>query len=653
MAEPHAHVPFMVEEAGRWRSVGWEEAGRRVEELAAGFLAFGIRPGDRVAILGRSRLEWTLADFALISTGAVVVPVYQAATPADRTHVLSHSAARMLVCEDAAERARIAHLPDLGHLERALTMDGSDDDLAQLGERGRRHLRRDPGAVARARAAIREEDLLTLVYTSGTTGPPKGCMLTHRNYWAMVDMTRRVRGLAQPGDVVLLHLPLAHVFARLVQFLAAAVGMTIAFCPDASRLGVALRTVRPTLLPSVPRLFEAMHAAVLRDLARARGPRRRLAGAALEADREAAHRRREGRPLDPWLALRLRLADRLVFARIRSRLGGRLRHAVSGGAKLVPEVAELFEALGVLILEGYGLTECTTVAAVNRPDRHRVGTVGPPLPGVEVRVAADGEILVRGENVFAGYHLDEAGTREVLDDEGWLRTGDVGSLDADGFLTIMDRKKDIIVTSEGENVPPQRLETALRASPLHLGGARGWTGAAVPRRPPVARTGRDPAGPPDRRGGAPPARARRRRRQPGGRPRRAGAGIRGPAPRAAGRGGRAHADAEGPPARLRGALPPPHRVPVPGRPAETSIAGHAIGSRPRRGGPAGRSPKRLSPSPGRATRSFPSAPPFTAAQAASPISPPCRRRPGSRFGVPEDRRKCVRVEQVHHAAAPR
>jgi long-chain acyl-CoA synthetase len=278
-------------------------------------------------------------------------------------------------------------------------------------------------------------------------------------------MARSVHGLARPGDVALLHLPLAHVFARLVPFLGAAVGFTVAFCPDASRLAVALRAVRPTLLPSVPRVFEAMHAALLRDLARGRGPRRRLVGAALGAGREAVRRRRDGRPLGPWLSLRLHAADRLVLSRIRSRLGGRLRHAVSGGAKLPPEVAELFEALGVPILEGYGLTECTAVAAVNRPDRHRVGTVGPPLPGVEVRVAPDGEILVRGENVFAGYHLDEAGTREVLDDEGWLRTGDVGFLDQDGFLTITDRKKDIIVTFEGENVSPQRVEAALRASP--------------------------------------------------------------------------------------------------------------------------------------------------------------------------------------------
>jgi len=455
----------MVEEAGRWRSVGWPEAGRRVEELAAGFLALGVRPGDPVGILARTRLEWTLADYALISIGAVVVPVYQAATPSERAHVLSHSAARMLVCEDAAEREQIAHLAGLGHLERVITMDDSDDDLAQLGEQGRHHLRTDPGVVARAGAVIRDDDLLTLVYTSGTTGPAKGCMLTHRNYRVMVDMTRQIDGLAQPGDVVLLHLPLAHVFARLIQFLAADVGMTIAFCPDAARLGGALRAVRPTLLPSVPRLFETMQAAVVRELAQVQGPRRRLVDAALAAGQQAARRRREGRRLDPWLAARCRLADRLVFSQVRGGFGGRLRYAVSGGAKLIPEVAELFETLGVPILEGYGLTECTTVAAINRPDRHRIGTVGPPVPGVELRVAADGEILIRGEIVFAGYHNDAASTREVLDQEGWLRTGDVGVLDADGFLTITDRKKDIIVTSAGVNVPPQRLETALKASP--------------------------------------------------------------------------------------------------------------------------------------------------------------------------------------------
>jgi long-chain acyl-CoA synthetase len=455
----------MAEEAGGWRPVGWDEAARRVEELAAGFLALGLRPGDRAAILGRSRLEWSLVDFAMIAIGAVVVPVYAAATPADRAHVLSHSGTRLLVCESAAERERVARLPGLGGLERALTMDASDRDLEELAERGRHHLRGDPGAVARARAAIREEHLLTLVYTSGTTGPPKGCMLTHRNYWSMVQMTRRIPDLVRPGDVVLLHLPLPHVFARLIHFLGPAVGMTVAFCADASRLGVALPAVRPTVLPSVPRLFETMHAAVVRDLERARGPRRTLVRAALAAGRAAARRRREGRSLGPWLALRFRLADRLVFARVKARLGGRLRHAVSGGAKLVPEVAELFESLDVLILEGYGLTECTTAAAVNRPDRYRIGTVGPPVPGVEVMIAEDGEILVRGDIVFAGYHLDEAATREALTDDRWLRTGDLGSLDADGFLSVTDRKKDIIVTSGGENVSPQRLETALRASP--------------------------------------------------------------------------------------------------------------------------------------------------------------------------------------------
>ena len=465
VAEARPRPAFMVEGAGRWASVGWEEAGRRVDELAAGFLALGVRPGDRVAILGRTRLEWVLTDFALISIGAVVVPVYPAATPADRRHVLSHSGTRLLVCEDAAGREGILGLPGLARLERVLTMDDSDDDLAGLGERGRLRLRDDPGAVGRARAAVREGDLLSLVYTSGTTGPPKGCMLTHRNYAAMVELAGGVPGLALPGDLALLHLPLAHVFARLIPFLGAAVGFTIAFCPDAARLAVALRTVRPTLLPSVPRVFEAMHAAVLRDLERGRPVRRRLARAALGAGREAARRRREGGRPGPWLSLRLRLADRLVLSRIRGRLGGRLRHAVSGGARLPPEVAELFDALGVPVLEGYGLTECTTVAAVNTPARHRAGTVGPPLPGVEVRLAPDGEIMVRGETVFAGYYRDEEATRECLDEEGWLSTGDVGFLDADGFLTITDRKKDIIVTSDGHNVSPQRVEAALRASP--------------------------------------------------------------------------------------------------------------------------------------------------------------------------------------------
>ncbi len=465
VATPGAHPPFMVEKLGDWRAVSWQDAGRRVEELAAGFLALGVRSGDPVAILARTRLEWTLTDYALISIGAVVVPVYQAATAAERAHVLSDSAARLVVCEDAAEREQIARLAGVGRLERILTMDASDDDLAQLAERGRGRLRSDPDVVAQARAAIREADLLTLVYTSGTTGPAKGCMLTHRNYRAMVEMTQRIDGLTTPGDVILLHLPLAHVFARLIPFLAADVGMTVAYCPDAARLGSALRAVRPTLLPSVPRLFETMDAAVLRDLDAARGPRRRLVDAALAAGQQAARRRREGRRLGPWLALRYRLADRLVFSRITGRLGGRLRYAVSGGAKLGPEVAERFKSLGVTILEGYGLTECTAVAAVNRPDRHRIGTVGPPVPGLELKVADDGEILIRGEIVFAGYHNDAAATRPVLDEEGWLRTGDVGILDGDGFLTITDRKKDIIVTSAGVNVPPQPIETALKASP--------------------------------------------------------------------------------------------------------------------------------------------------------------------------------------------
>jgi len=453
---------FLVEEGDAWRPVGWREAGRRVDELAAGFLSLGVGPGDRVAILCRTRLEWTLVDYALIAIGAVVVPLYPTASPAEWTHVLAHSAARMVVVEGAAERDRVERLPGLRALERAVAIE--DGELDGLAERGRDLLRRDPQAVARAGARVGADDLLTLVYTSGTTGPPKGCLLTHRNYRAMAEIAHRVPGLLVAGDVAVLHLPLAHVFARLVQFLGPEAQLTIAHCPDVSGLAAALRGVRPTLLPSVPRLFEAMRAAVTAGIERETGSRRRLAGWALAVGRRAALLRREGRRLGPSLAFQLALADRLVLSPVRARFGGRLRLAVSGGARLAPEVVDFFDALGLPVLDGYGLTEATTVVAVNPPGRHRPGTVGPPMAGVEVRIAPDGEILVRAETVFAGYLDDAPATTAALGAGGWLHTGDVGVLDADGYLAVTDRKRDIIVTPGGENVSPQNVEDALRAS---------------------------------------------------------------------------------------------------------------------------------------------------------------------------------------------
>ena len=466
--EPAPNPPFLVEAEDGWRAVGWEEAAERVDALAGGFLALGVEKGDRVGIMCRTRLEWTLCDYALASLGAVVVPVYTVSSAEERIHILADSGAKLLLAETAREYRRIEHVrAEVATLEGVVGIErvpGADLSLAELEHRGREHLRLHPQSVADARAAVEEEDTLTIVYTSGTTGPPKGCVLTHRNWCSMVEAIVRVPGLAEPGDRVVLHLPLAHVFARLVEFLGARLGLTIAFCPDSARLVRALRTARPTIFPSVPRVYETVHQTVRAGFDEATGARRWVIDRALEVGREASRRRRAGERLGLRLVSELALADRLVYSKVSARLGGRLRVAVSGGAPLPREVAEFFHALGVLVLEGYGLTEGTAVVSVNRRDRYRFGTVGLPVPDVEVETAPDGEILVRGETVFQGYYGDEEATRAVLTEEGWLRTGDLGAIDDDGFLTIVDRKKEIIVTSNGANIAPQNIESALTAS---------------------------------------------------------------------------------------------------------------------------------------------------------------------------------------------
>jgi long-chain acyl-CoA synthetase len=291
-------------------------------------------------------------------------------------------------------------------------------------------------------------------------------MIRHRNYYEMAATIDRVDDFASSNDVMLLYLPLAHNFGRLMHLLGAHVGYTIAFCPDPLRVAEALPAVRPTLLPSVPRLYEKVHTALLTQFEQTRGLRRKLLEWALQIGGEASALRQQGRPLPAWLALRHRLANRLVYRKVKNRLGGRLRLGVSGGAPLAPEIAELFHALDILIVEGWGLTECTTAASVNRPNRFRFGTVGPALPGFEVRADSEGELLIRSPTVFAGYYKDEKATREVLGEDGWLRSGDVGTIDEDGFIRITDRKKDILVTAGGKNVAPQNLENALKTAPL-------------------------------------------------------------------------------------------------------------------------------------------------------------------------------------------
>jgi long-chain acyl-CoA synthetase len=454
-------VAYLAEDGDGWREVSWAEAAERVELLANGLLARGIRKGDAFGILARNTLEWALFDFALAHVGAIGVAIYANSSPSDVHYLLEHSESIGVLCEDDTQRAKVeASSASLPGLRDVLTY----ADLPTLEDEGRRHRDASPEALDEAVAAINEEDLFTFIYTSGTTGPPKGCMIRHRNYYAMVSVVDDLPDHSAPGDVMLLYLPLAHNFGRLMHLSGPYVGYTIALLADPLDVARALPQVRPTLLPSVPRVYEKVHTAVTSAFAEATGARRRLVDWALRVGREESRLRQQGKSLPRGLAIQHRLADKLVFSKVKERMGGRLRRPISGGAPLAKEIAELFDAMGICILEGYGLTECTTAATTNTKERYRFGTVGPALPGFELRLAADGELEIRSETIFAGYFKDPQGTADVLGEDGWLRSGDIATIDEDGFVTITDRKKDIIVTAGGKNIAPQNLENELKTS---------------------------------------------------------------------------------------------------------------------------------------------------------------------------------------------
>jgi long-chain acyl-CoA synthetase len=455
VAEERSEPAYLAEGADGWREVSWEEAGRRVEEIAFGLLALGIKKGDVFGIMAPTRLEWTLVDFALARVGAVTAPIYATSSASDCAYMLGLVEATGVFVDEGC-RPLVPALPHVISL----------DALDELEKRGRAFREQHPEALEQAESAIGEEDLFTFIYTSGTTGKPKACMILHRNYYAMAATVDLLEEFTLEDDLMLLYLPLAHNFGRLLHLLGAHEGYTIAFLADPYATAEALPKIRPTVLPSVPRLYEKVHTRIQSQFDSAVGLRRRLIDWALKVGRDAGPYKLRDEPLPGGLARRHRIADRLVYSKVKDKLGGRLRIAISGGAPLAPEIAEFFLALDILILEGYGLSECTTACSVNLPGRVKFGTVGQPLPGFEVKTAEDGEILIRSETVFAGYYRDEEATREVLDAEGWLHSGDIGEIDEDGFLRITDRKKDIIVTAGGKNVAPQSLENALKSAKL-------------------------------------------------------------------------------------------------------------------------------------------------------------------------------------------
>jgi long-chain acyl-CoA synthetase len=460
-----------------WHDVTWEQMERRVYEIAAALIGDGVAPGDRVALLSGTRPEWMELDLAILACGAVTVPIYPSNLAPECGYILADSGSVAAFVENAKQRAKIDQVVDGGFeldgttvrvsLRRVVTIDavpGSPDGLEALVQRGREALSSARAEIERRVAALGHGDLATIVYTSGTTGPPKGVPQTHGNHLATIGAALPL-GLAQAGEVDFFFLPLAHSFARLIEYYGIAAGTVTAFARSIDSLVDDLASARPHLVPAVPRIFEKLYARI--QSARADGSvvRRALFDWAVAVGREASRHQQAGRPLPTLLRLQHALAHRLVYARMHELLGGNVRYMMSGGAPLSGEIAAFFHAVGLHILEGYGLTETTPVLTVNRPDRFKFGTVGVPIPCCEVRIADDGEILARGANVTSGYHNRPDATAEAWDAEGWFHTGDIGEIDADGFLRITDRKKDLIKTSGGKYVAPQKVENLLKLQP--------------------------------------------------------------------------------------------------------------------------------------------------------------------------------------------
>jgi long-chain acyl-CoA synthetase len=459
-----------------WHEVTWAEMERAVLEIAAGLIETGVKPGDRVAILSATRPEWVEIDLAILACGALTIPIYQSNLPAECAYILVNSESTVVFAENAKQRAKVEDIRTKGFeldgvhqpvpLRAVFTIqDGTGEgSLAALRQRGAAALPRLRPEIDRRIAALGPGDLATIVYTSGTTGPPKGVVQTHGNHLATIESTVGL-GLVREGDVDFFFLPLAHSFARLIEYYGIAAGTVTAFARSIDTLAEDMAAARPHVVPAVPRIFEKVYARVMAARDAGSPLKRRLFDWAVGVGRERSRCEQEHRPVPLLVSLQYAMAHRLVFARIHQVVGGRVRFMFSGAAPLAREILEFFHGVGILILEGYGLTETTPSLTVNRPDRYKFGTVGLPLECCEIRIAEDGEILARGTNVAQGYYRRPEATAEAWDPEGWFHTGDIGEFDAEGFLRITDRKKDLIKTSGGKYVAPQKIENLLKIQP--------------------------------------------------------------------------------------------------------------------------------------------------------------------------------------------
>ncbi len=457
---------YRAKVGGTWQAITHRDAERRARHLALGLRELGIQAGDRVAILSETRVEWALADFACLCAQAVDVPIYPTLTAKQIEYILSDSGAVGVFCSTAEQVAKVievkARLPALKHV-MAFESPAARPGVTLLGDleaKGKAAEGRYPRFKEDA-LAVSPDALATLIYTSGTTGDPKGVMLTHNNIWSNVQAVLQVLDLGDAEECLAM-LPLSHIFERMVDYTLMQAGVIINYAESFDKVAANLGEVHPTIVVSVPRLYEKVYARVLENALSGSAIKRKIFFWAKRVGAQWANHRLAGVSIPPWLAFRRAIADRLVFAKLRARTGGRIRFFVSGSAPLSAEIAKFFYSASLPIIEGYGLTETSPVLTLNPIDRPKLGSVGPVVPGVQLKIASDGEILAKGPNIMKGYYNKPEATKEVFNPEGWFCTGDIGELDADGYLKITDRKKDLLKTAGGKYIAPQPIENQVK-----------------------------------------------------------------------------------------------------------------------------------------------------------------------------------------------
>jgi long-chain acyl-CoA synthetase len=465
-AQYGSKVAVRYKEGDAWISKTFDEVLEIVRPLAFGLVTLGVEKGNRVSILANTRPEWTYFDFAALSIGATVVPIYQTNSPEECRYVLDNSDSKVVVVEDAEQLEKVRQVRDqLPQLEQIVLMTGSAEDAISMEDLAAKGGGGDAVTWEALYEAVTPEDICTFIYTSGTTGPPKGCIISHGNYRAMLNMVNDV-SVIEDEDVAYLYLPLAHSFALLIQFGTFDLGTTLAYWErDPLKILPNLAELKPTYFPSVPRIFEKIYTAATSAMEKEGGLKKAIFDWAIKVGAKMRQAERSGHKPGFLLQRSYDFADKKVLSKIRGLFGGNIRLAVSGAAPINPEILRFFDAAGVLVLEGWGMTETSTAATISTPDDFRVGTIGKPFPGCEVKIAEDGEILVKGPNVFQGYHKNPEATAETIVD-GWLHTGDIGEIESDGFIKITGRKKDIIITAGGKNITPANLEAEIKQHPM-------------------------------------------------------------------------------------------------------------------------------------------------------------------------------------------